>query len=230
MAPGLVSTPRRPRRGLHAQPPAARRDAYQDVHLAVSPSTLALPQGQPIVHDADPEPREARQPASTIGWKCILTHGRQGTESDAERIAIWIAERGTRLGLRPPNVQDRSAARGLTELDAHLGLTEEERFNAQGNAMDPAAVQCRIAPLISACAEQPARVVRHPFRPSHALQHVYEQLRSTILDASGPEGEGALEEQDLYTPPLPHVDPITGRAKALDCSHLLSGPGGRGCC
>jgi hypothetical protein len=61
------------------------------------------------------------------GWRWILTRGRQGTEGDAERTAIWVAEHGTRLGFRPPNVQKSSAALGLTELDAHLGLTKEER-------------------------------------------------------------------------------------------------------
>ena len=85
-----------------------------------------------------------------------------------------------------------------------------------------------LAVAMPAWAQQPATVARHAFLPPHALQHVYEQLRHTILEAFGPEGDGTLEEQHLQAPPLPHVDPATGRVEERDPNLDLSGPGGRG--
>ncbi len=162
------------------------------------------------------------------GWQWILSRGREGTEGEAERTAIWIAENGPRLGFRTPDVGERSAALGLTELDQHMELTEEERFNAQGNAMDVDILQCRIAPLIRAWADPTLGAPRHSYPAPYLIRRYQEQLRHTVLAAYGPDGEGRLDESDLHDIQLPHVDPVTGYVEDISVPQQPSGPAGRG--
>ncbi len=162
------------------------------------------------------------------GWRFILTHGRQGAEADAERLTAWLASHEAELGFRTPGVEERSAALGLSELDAHLHLTEEERYNAQGNAMDPTALQLRLAPLLRAWAQDPAALPHHTFPAPHELLHPAERLRRDLLATYGPDGDGTLTESALHQAPLPFVNPTTGTVEHLDLPPPpTSGPGGR---
>ncbi len=162
------------------------------------------------------------------GWRFILTHGRQGSEADAERLTAWLASHEAELGFRTPSVDERSAALGLSELDAQLNLTEEERYNAQGNAMDPTAMQIRLAPLLRAWAQGPTTLPRHTFPAPHELLCIAERLRRDLLTTYGPDGDGSITESSLHQPPLPFVNPTNGTVEHLDLPPPpLPGPGGR---
>ncbi len=117
-------------------------------------------------------------------------------------------------------------ALGVDEVDQHLGLTERERFDAQGNAMDPAAVQCRLRPLLAAWAADPSTVPRHTFPPPHRVQLVYDSLRDTILRQHGPDGDGTVDPDRLFAIHLPRINLTAGIVE--DALATLSGPGGRG--
>ncbi len=129
------------------------------------------------------------------------------------------------FGFLSANVRERARALGTSDLDDHLGLSEEERFNAQGNAMDPEAVNVGLATLLTAWSRDPTTVQRHTSLRPHRLWRVQLQLRAAILQAFGPEGDGTLDEHSLHVPTLAFVDPATGRVE--DLLTIDSGPGGR---
>eukprot|EP00972_Heterocapsa_arctica_P072849 10757148-Heterocapsa_arctica.AAC.1 len=79
------------------------------------------------------------------GWRLLAnSHVHAHNERAVLPTVRWIADHGTGLGFRTPNISERSKAFGILEYVDRLQLTDRQKFDAQGNAFDKSALLKRM--------------------------------------------------------------------------------------
>jgi hypothetical protein len=129
------------------------------------------------------EVRRRLPPELKQAWNQLALNP-QGREAErlAEPAAVWLANSGAELGARTPNVTERGRAAGIHDLCQGLlaqGLTNEELFDAQGNAFDADAFRSRVQAPVLAWLE--GRPTPHAdLMPPAALRRHYDQLVARV--------------------------------------------------